>query len=412
MALDIKPFGPKMARFCYRDPALDARINILEGAVRSSKTWGLHPKTIRLCQYDVAGDGLFTGVSKTTIYRNVLSDLFSMIGRKNYSYNRSSGQLRLFNTNWWVVGASDEGSEKTIQGLTLGRVIGDELTNLPRTYWQMLLTRMSPEGARLYGTCNPKDPFHYLKTDYLDNAEMRAEGTLWSEHFTLDDNPTLTEEYKEFLRSSFSGVFYLRYILGQWVIAEGSIYRDCLGPQSKYNDATRPPHILTSYGARYIPVDYGTANPCVFLDVYDDGKTFWQENEYYWDSRKMAQQKTDAEYGDDFEKFVGPDRRGVIAIVDPSAASFKTELVRRGFQVKNAVNDVEPGIRRTSSALKVGLYKIHERCVNTLREMPSYAWNEKKLDKGADDEPIKKNDHTCDAVRYCVFTMMPARRIG
>ena len=237
-------------------------------------------------------------------------------------------------------------------------------------------------------------------------------GLLWSGHYTMEDNPNLSAEFIEAQKNMYTWVFYQRYILGQWVTAESSIYRDVLGPQCKYDDSSRPIALLTSPAERYVFVDYGTINPCVFLDVYGDGKTLWQEREYYWDSEKQRRQKTDAEYGDDFDAFVGREHRGLVVIVDPSAASFKLELVRRGYQVKNGDNEVLEGIRRVSSALKMGMYKIHERnCPMTLKEHEGYAWDDKKADKGK-EEPIKDHDHTCDAARVGICRAIPKWRLG
>ena len=99
-------------------------------------------------------------------------------------------------------------------------------------------------------------------------------------------------------------------------------------------------------------------------------------------------------------------------IVDPSAASFKLELVRRGYQVKNGDNEVLEGIRRVSSALKMGMYKIHERnCPMTLKEHEGYAWNDKKAAKG-EEEPIKDHDHTCDAARVGICKAIPKWKLG
>ncbi len=152
-----------------RPPEDDWSINILEGAVRSGKTWSLHPKAIYCSCYNVGGRKIFTGVSKQSIYNNVLDDLFDIVGTRNYNYNRSTGELRLFNSEWLVIGAKDEGSERYIRGLTVGVAICDEISLMPRSFFQMLLTRMSPPGARLYGTTNPDSPYHCPSSSRLDD---------------------------------------------------------------------------------------------------------------------------------------------------------------------------------------------------------------------------------------------------
>lgn len=192
---------------------------------------------------------MITGVSKQSIHNNVLADLFDIVGARNYSYNRNSGELRLFNSQWLVVGAKDEGSERYIRGMTVGVALCDEISLMPRSFFQMLLSRMSPEGARLYATTNPDSPYHWLKTEYLDNPELRAKKILWSDHFTMADNPNLTAEYVEAQKQLYSGFLYKRFIEGLWVIAEGTIYKDSWSEDLLY-DLKDEPKSLRSPGVK------------------------------------------------------------------------------------------------------------------------------------------------------------------
>lgn len=409
----FKPFSAKARAFCQRRPAQDAWINILEGAVRSGKTWAMILKLLQLNFYEVAGLRLIVGVSKSSIYRNILKDLFEIVGSNNYSYNSQSGQLWIFGIEWHVIGAADEGAQRKIQGLTAGIIYVDEATRLPRSAWEMLLTRSSTDGARVYATCNPDSPLHYLKTDYLDNEKKRREGDVWSEHFTLDDNLSLTQVAKDRLKRSFTGVFHARYILGLWVIAEGVIYKDCWTEENLYDDDTRPVGIFGSggYASRKVAIDYGTTNPCVFLDIWDAAEIYWCEQEYYWDSRKTNAQKTDAEYADDLVKFIG-DGPSPEIIIDPSAASFKVELNRRGLWTADANNEVLDGIRKTASLLAQKKLRFNrKKCPRTIVEFQTYAWDDKKSKRG-DEEPIKQNDHGPDAARYYVETRVPDWRLA
>lgn len=396
-------YGPRMRRFALRPPEHDRRLNLLVGSVRSGKTWGLHYKILYLCDYDVAGRRLITGVSKASIYTNVLTDLFDLIGARNYSYNRQSGQLRLFDSEWMVMGAKDEGSEKYIRGSTVGATVCDEVVLMPESYFKMLLSRMSPPGARLYGSTNADSPFHWLKREYLDNEELIQDRILWTDTFTMDDNPNLDPGYVESQKKLYTGVFYKRFIEGLWVMAAGAIYGEVWSDATLYDDASRPVGLYGTGGhaQHLIGVDYGTTNPCCFLDAIDDTKTVWIDREYYWDSARMMRQKTDAEYADDLRKFIAESRVTTTpkVIVDPSAASFKVELEKRGILVQDADNEVLDGIRRTASALKAGRIRVHRDCVNTQREMQSYAWDDKAAKRG-EEQPIKAMDHAADALRY------------
>jgi PBSX family phage terminase large subunit len=270
----------------------------------------------------------------------------------------------------------------------------------------MLLSRLSVAGAKFFGTTNPDSPYHWLKVNYLDRA---GELDLRSWHFSLEDNLNLDPAYVEALKKEYVGLWYKRFILGLWVLAEGAIYDMWDDEENLFDDETAPPG-LKYIARRFISIDYGTANPMVFLDIWDDGKTAWQVDEYYYDSRKTGRQKTDAQYADDLEKFIGDDVPDGI-ILDPSAASFRAELRQRGYRVMDADNDVLDGIRVTAAMIGRRLYRVHERCMNTRQEIASYVWDEKARERGA-EQPVKVNDHACDAIRYFCKTMIKPWRLA
>ena len=410
----VKPilnYGPRMERFAMRPPERDVKINLLVGSVRSGKTWGLHAKILALCDYKVDGRRLLTGVSKASIKTNVLADLFNLVGNRNYHYNAMSGELRLFSSDWLVYGAKDEGSEKYLRGATIGAAVCDEVVLMPESYFQMLLTRLSPHGARLYGSTNADNSEHWLKKHYLDNEELLRDRLLWWDTYTMDDNPNLDPDYVTSQKKLYTGVFYDRYILGAWNLVGGAIYHGCWGDWTLYDDLSRPVSLYGQggYQDHLIGVDYGTNNPCVFLDAIDDGTTVWVDNEYYWDSVKQMHQKTDEEYADDLTEFIKKSNcaQEPKILVDPSAASFRAVLRQRGgFYLVDTDNTVLDGIRRQASALKQRKLRYHrKRCPNSLREHVSYAWDSRKAHSGT-EEPVKIADHTPDASRYivnCVF---------
>jgi hypothetical protein len=418
----LKPFGEKAHRFAFRAPRDDKRINILTGAVRSSKTWAMVPKMLALCRYKVGGRRLITGASKMTIYNNVLSDLFDVVGSRNYSYNQSSGALRLFDTSWRCLGAKDEGSERYIRGATVGICYCDELSLMPSSFYNMLATRMSPSGARLYATTNPDSPYHWLKTDVIDNKTLLDSGNLFVEHFGLDDNPNIDQEFKEHLRRSYTGIFRRRFIDGDWVLAQGSVYRDVLTDDIFYTNATRPIGLLSRGGhrERWLAVDDGVVNPFVVIDCIDTGRIVYWDRELYFDSRKEMRQLTDGDKADLIRKFITDGNGGQQVdprwwpgiIIDPSAASLKAELRKRGHYVVDARNEVEDGIRRVSTMLNLKKIRINsEGCPNGVIEMHTYAWDEKRAESGK-EQPLKVHDHYPDAGRYHTETRIDDYRLA
>ena len=245
---------------------------------------------------------------------------------------------------------------------------------------------------------------HWFYVNWLKKA---VEKKLLHLHFVMDDNPSLSQKVKDKYKTNFFGVFFKRFILGLWVIAEGAIYDMWSDEENLFNDDTQPAG-LNQIARRSISIDYGTTNPMVFLDLWDDGKTAWQVNEYYYDSKEKGAQKTDSQYADDLEAFIGNDIPDEI-ILDPSAASFKAELRQRGYRVKDADNEVRDGIRIMSTMVGLRLYRVHERCTNTRQEISSYVWDEKARERGV-EQPLKAQDHALDAARYfCKTKIRPWR---
>lgn len=386
----IGQFGQKAYNFIATPIQNDKRINILEGAVRSSKTFSMIPKLLQLVRH-FDGLGLITGVSKDTIYDNILRDLFDIVGTDNYHYNRQSGELTLFGRAIKVMGAKDEGSEKYIRGKTLSWAYCDELSLMPEKFFKQLLNRLSVKGARLYGTTNPDSPYHYLCVEYITNTDKLK--MVQVIHFELDDNPNLDDEYKDFIRGAYAGLWFKRMIEGLWVLAEGAIYDMWDEKKHVIDDAPKLDH-------EWVAIDYGTTNPTVFLrQGFVNGK-YYSVDEYYYDSKVAGRQKTDGEYSRDLQDFTGGKRLTVI--VDPSAASFIAQLRKDGFMVIEANNSVLDGIRWVSSLLEKEQYYIVRKCANVIKEKSAYVWDE-KAQKVGEDKPLKTNDHCSDAERYGLY---------
>ena len=285
---------------------------------------------------------------------------------------------------------------------------------MPESFVNQATARCSVEGATWWFNCNPAGPMHWFKLEWIDK---RIKKRLLYLHFTMDDNLSLSEKVKEKYRAMYAGVFYLRYIKGLWAVAEGLIYT-MLTDDNLYTDQERPV-ALKNTAMKAITVDYGTTNPCVFLEVWDDGQTIWIEQEYRWDSRSEEArrsanpQRTDAQYADDMTEFMGMEPQDqCMVVVDPSAASFITELRSRGLYVKPANNEVADGIRVVGSLLAKRNIRINkDKCKGLISEMQSYVWDDKAAERG-EEKPVKQKDHGPDALRYYCYTVLPKWRIG
>lgn len=343
-----------------------------------------------------ADDFVIIGKSLGSIKRNILSPLSDMFPEE-FTYSLHKGEAYIYNRTIHLIGANDERAEHKIRGPTFAGAYVDEITIIPEAVFTMLQSRLTHEGSRLFGTTNPDSPFHWLKTRLLDRAH-ELDVKVWN--FTLEDNPSLSRSFKDNISKEYQGLWYERYIKGQWVLAEGTVF-DFFNREIHVIDA--PPGAADYY---IVGVDYGTTNPCAFALIgYSEWTTprRWLEKEYYWDSRKKLRQKTDTEYAEDLKKFIAGYNVKAIYI-DPSAVSFRVELNRQGFQhVIEAENEVLDGIRYHSIQLSNGTYKICANCTKAIEEYGTYRWDPKASERGL-DKPVKDNDHLCDAQRYSLFT--------
>jgi PBSX family phage terminase large subunit len=406
------PFGQKSLDFLKTPISEDARITILEGSVRSSKTVTMVPKSLKVIEEAPRGLGLIVGRSKSTVKTNILNDLFETLGEGNYKYNSQEGEL-VVPTSWGsrtilVRGAKDVSSEGAIRGSTLAFAYVDEATLIPEGFIRMMLTRLSLPGARCYMTTNPDVPAHYLYTEFITNEELLSCNGVKVWHFELDDNPNLDADYVDSLKREFKGLFYKRFIQGLWVMGEGSIY-DMWTDENLYSDDYLIPEVYET-AKSFVSVDYGTTNPTVFHKILDHASGIYIHREYYYDSKKAGRQKTDEEYADDMDRFTGGPEHVQAIIVDPSAASFKLVLRNRGYRVIEADHDVREGISLVSTLIGEKILMVHESCKNTIREINSYVWDGKKALLGK-EEPVKANDHAPDSLRYFVQTAVGRVRL-
>lgn len=382
----------------------DARINIFEGAVRAGKSFIALLRWLEFCRNGPPGPLLLCGRTDKTIKRNLILPLQDLVGNK-LSYSIGKGEVTLFNRLMYVVGANDERAEGKIRGSEFAGALIDEATLIPESFFKMLLSRLSINGAQLFASTNPDSPYHWLKKEYIDRQE---ELNLKVFSFNIRDNPSLTESYINDLSKEYQGLWYKRYIEGEWVLADGAVY-DFF--DEDIHVISMPQSVADYY---IVGVDYGTTNPCVFTLIgYNPGgyPNIWLEKEYYFDSKKDLRQKSDYEYTQDLQEFISGYNVKRIYI-DPSAASFRQELKRNGItNVADAINDVIPGIRFVGQLLTMGAYKICMNCTESLKEYNNYLWDSKASQRG-EDKPIKMNDHSMDAQRYALYTHFFNKKMG
>lgn len=407
----FSPFSRKQKKvltwWCQNSPVNEKDGIIADGAIRSGKTVSMSLSFIIWAMSSFNGQN-FAMCGKTigSFRRNVLFWLKLMLRSRGYSITdhradnllvvRKNGKENYF----YIFGGKDERSQDLIQGITLAGVFFDEVALMPESFVNQATGRCSVKGSKFWFNCNPDGPYHWFKVNWIDKCK---EKNILYLHFTMDDNLSLAEDIKKRYRSMYTGVFFKRYILGLWAVAEGIIY-DMFSKEKHTKDIKEFFRILIN-GNRYVSCDYGTQNATVFLlwNKGRDGK-WYCIREYYYSGRDKAKQKTDSEYADDLKEWLEGIQIKAI-IVDPSAASFIAELRKRGYKVLKAKNDVLDGIRLVGTMLNLEQLVFASSCKETIKEFASYVWDEKALERG-EDKPTKRHDHCLDACRYFVSTIL------
>lgn len=378
---------------------------ICDGAIRSGKTSLMTVAFIDWAMREFDRQRfIILGKTVGSALRNVVEPYLALsYARKRYTLQYRRGDNRLIvkmgdRENWFdVFGGKDESSYQLIQGFTAAGCFVDEVALCTESAVNQALARCSVDGSRYWFNCNPDSPRHWFYQDWILRA---GEQNALHLHFNLRDNPSLTEHIIERYERQYTGVFYDRYIRGEWVVAEGLVY------QFDQTDitCTREEAEGDGRGLWFASLDYGITNPFAagLWRVTPDMGRAYLVDEYYYDSRARGRRRTDEEHMDAVERLI--DGRPVeFIVVDPSANSFKEVIARRGrYDYWNANNDVLNGIQTTSSMLAGGHVKICGGCAKLLEEMQLYRWDEDK----PGDAVIKEHDHACDAMRYACQTAL------
>ena len=402
-------FSPKQKRVLRwwmpgsRDVSCDAII--CDGAVRSGKTLAMGLSFFLWAMSGFSGKKFgVCGKTIASLRRNVLSEILPRMERLGAIWKEKRTENLVTVTflghenQFYIFGGRDESSASLIQGITFAGVLLDEVALMPRSFVEQACARCSVAGSRLWFNCNPAGPNHWFYREWILEAEKRNCLRL---HFTMEDNPSLTERIRQRYERLYTGVFYRRFILGQWVQAEGRVY-DFFEPEMARPVPDGP------FDRWYISCDYGTVNP-TSMGLWGRCQGIWYRvDEFYFNSRAEQRQMTDEEYAKALERLAGG-RPIAGVIVDPSAASFMEVLRRRGWRVQKAENEVISGIRLTADLLKEGKLVICSNCGDCLREMEEYVWD---LSGGNKDRVKKENDHAMDDMRYFAATVLRRGQVG
>lgn len=411
-------FSPRqlISMYWWADPRYSYCAGIIaDGAVRSGKTVALSFGFLIWSMANFNNQNFaMCGKTIQSFNRNVLTGMAKMcfsLGLYIQHY-KSENLVVIWNSDrsvvnsYYIFGGKDEGSQDLIQGITLAGLLLDEVTLMPESFVNQALARCSVTGAKVWMNCNPEGNQHYIKRRFIDNYNKLQ---FLYMHFTMDDNFTLSPERRAYYDRQYTGLFYRRYILGEWCLASGLVMSS-FNPDTMIYDEDDPEE---NYTVSFSAGDYGTTNPTAFLWLSYNAERdcFDVRDEFYYASRQTEIQKSDIEYCEMLIEWV----RGKSiqrSYVDPSAASFAVALKQAHVfnRLEKANNDVLDGIRWTNSLFALGLLRVNRKCKNLIRELGVYSWDDEKSEKSGEDCVIKIDDHAVDALRYACMTEIYGRR--
>lgn len=196
------------------------RWNIKHGATRSGKTYldfYMIPRRIRE-RAGREGLAVLMGNTKGTLQRNVIDPMIELYGPRLVSSIRSDNTAMMFGEKVYCLGADSKKHVDRIRGASIKYCYGDEVATWEKEVFEMLKSRLDKDYSCFDGTCNPADPDHWFK-QFID-----SDADIYAQSYSIDDNPFLPASVREALKREHRGVFYDRYILGLWTVAEGLIF--------------------------------------------------------------------------------------------------------------------------------------------------------------------------------------------
>jgi PBSX family phage terminase large subunit len=386
--------------WCKNSPFKTHDAIICDGTIRSGKTFCMSLSFLLWAfkKFNNASFGL-CGKTIISLKRNVLTPILHILNEIGFFCNLKISENTLeiaFNgkkNRFYLFSGKDESSASLIQGITLSGILFDEVALMPQSFVKQALARCSVADSKFWFNCNPEYPQHWFYQEWILGKTKKNALYL---HFTMQDNPSLSDSIIKRYKNLYSGTFYERFIKGKWTSIEGAIY-PFMSNANSFPDVPNLP--FECYRAS---CDYGTVNPCSFGLWAKHQNTWYRIREYYYDSRKELNQRTDEEHYKALCELIDNLPVDVIT-VDPSAASFITVIQRHGkYQVIPANNKVIDGIRQVSTALKDEKIKICNTCKDSIREFSLYRWDT----TSCNDSPVKDNDHTMDDIRYFVTSIL------
>lgn len=410
----FKPFSKKQRKvlnwWCRSSPVRDYNGIIADGAIRSGKSvamslgfviWAM--SEFESCNFAMCGKTI------GSFRRNVLFWLKLMLRSRGYSVSEQRTEnlviVRRGSTEnyFYVFGGKDERSQDLIQGITLAGVFFDEVALMPESFVNQATGRCSVDGSKFWFNCNPGSPAHWFKTGWIDK---RADKRLLYLHFTMDDNLSLSEAVKERYRSTYTGVFFKRYILGEWKSADGVIYRQFADDPERFILDEVPADIIIGT----MGLDFGgngSAHAGCLVGITRGYRSIVILDEYY--RKEVIDPGT---LTDDVCGFVQRSQaqcRATSIWCDSAETTLikgiRTEVFARHIpvEVRNArKGEIIDRIRLCDMLMSQGRFFIMRRCRHTIAALSEAVWDSKSPTKDRRLDDGSTNIDSLDALEYAL----------
>lgn len=387
----FKPFSPKQRMLLHwwedGSPYRDMDMVIADGAIRSGKTvamicgfflWSL--STFEGENFILAGKTI--GALKKNVIGPALQILRGWPGPITYVSSGDEARLEVGGNTYYLYDAHNERSQDRLQGLTAAGALADEVALFPQNFIEQMIGRCSVDGAKLWLNCNPESPAHYVKTELIDRA---AEKRIYHLHFLMDDNLALSPKRREMYHRMFSGVFYRRFILGEWALTDGLVYPQFADAPEVYTVDAPPPIQYAVIG-----VDFGGSGSAhsFTLTGFTPGMGRVVVLDEWYHSNKKDGVLSPKQVEDAFVDFVRRAQQRY-RVYEARCDSAEQTLIQGltiaaaraglGIEVKNAVKGpIHDRIMFYNSLIAQGRFQICAGCINTIQAMEEAVYDAKK----------------------------------
>ena len=381
----------------------NAKYRLISGGIGCGKT--------TICNYEALMHAIsFPGITGiiarknlTTLRRTTMKNFFTDILKEEgmiliEEYNKSQNCLKFKNKS--IIYFMDLENISKIHGVEAGFIYVDEAKEISEEIFFSLVGRLRQKNTprKMWLSTNPSTPYHWIyKLFYLQNSK----DFFFITTRTLE-NKYLPPDYIATLLSTYKGTNIKRYLEGKWLQDEGIVYSEFNPDNHLFSYCQKKDYGFINYIAG---IDWGYINPSVFLLIgITRDSSFYVTDEIY-KTRTLTK---------DFITLIREatkDKNLKAAYCDPSNPEGIKLLKNEGFSALKASNDINSGIQSVKSLLsdtdEKGLPRLYisKSCVNLIKELSLYQFSKNK------DEPLKENDHACDALRYAIHSFIKTKSI-